>query len=60
MGMALDVHNADGTWHLPVPATFVLDHDGVVRAGHVDPNYRERMAPADVVAALDALDPTGP
>ena len=60
MDMALDVHNADGTWHLPVPATFVLDHDGVVRAGHVDPNYRERMAPADVVAALDALDPTGP
>lgn len=57
MGMALDVHNADGSWHLPVPATFVLDRDGVVRARHVDPNYRERMAPADVLAALDALGP---
>lgn len=55
MGMALDDHNADGSWHLPVPATFVLDHTGVVRARHVDPNYRERMAPADIVAALDAI-----
>jgi len=55
MGMALDDHNADGSWHLPVPATFVLDRTGVVRARHVDPNYRERMAPADVVAALDAI-----
>lgn len=56
MGMALDLHNADGSWHLPVPGTFVLDRDGVVRARHVDPNYRERMAPADVLAALDALN----
>jgi peroxiredoxin len=54
MGMALDEHNADGTWHLPVPATFVLDGAGVVRARHVDPNYRERMPVDDI---LDALGP---
>jgi peroxiredoxin len=53
MGMALDEHNADGSWRIPIPATFVLDDGGVVRARHVDPNYRERMDPADVVAALD-------
>jgi peroxiredoxin len=58
MGMALDDRNADGSWHLPVPATFVLDHAGVVRARHVDPNYRERMAPVDIVAALDAITDT--
>lgn len=55
MGMALDEHNADGTWTLPVPATFVLDTEGVVRARHVDPNYRERMDPADVLVALDRI-----
>lgn len=55
MGMALDDHNADGSWNLPVPATFVLDRRGVVRARHVDPNYLKRMAPADVVAALDSI-----
>jgi peroxiredoxin len=59
MGMALDEHNADGSWHLPVPATFVLDRAGVVQARHVDPNYRERMPVADILAALDALDALG-
>ncbi len=55
MNMDLTQHNADGSWYLPVPATFVLDRDGVVRARHVDPNYRERMKPEAIVAALDAL-----
>lgn len=55
MGMALDEHNADGSWRIPIPATFVLDAEGVVRARHVDPNYRERMVPDDVVAALDDI-----
>ena len=47
--------NADGTWRLPVPATFVLDRSGVVRASHVDTDYRTRMEPVAVVSALDAL-----
>lgn len=55
MDMDLSQHNADGTWHLPVPATFVLDTDGVVRARHVDPNYRERMQASTIIEALDDL-----
>lgn len=55
LGMDLTHHNADGSWHLPVPATFVLDSAGVVRARHVDPNYLERMPVGDIVAALDDL-----
>lgn len=55
MGLALDQHNADATWQLPVPATFVLDTARIVRARHVDPNYLERMAPTDALAAMDAL-----
>jgi peroxiredoxin len=46
-------HNADRSWQLPVPATFVIDRDGVVRAAHVSSDYRIRMEPADIVAALD-------
>ncbi|MGH9132647.1 MAG: peroxiredoxin-like family protein [Ilumatobacteraceae bacterium] len=55
IGMALDEHNADASWDLPVPATFVLDAAGIVRARHVDPNYRERMPVDDIVAALEAI-----
>ncbi|MGH9260933.1 MAG: peroxiredoxin-like family protein [Acidimicrobiales bacterium] len=52
MGMALDEHNADRSWNLPVPATFVLDRDGTVRARHVDPNYRDRMTVEAILSAL--------
>jgi peroxiredoxin len=51
----LQDHNADRSWQLPVPATFVIDRDGVVRASHVSADYRTRMEPADIVAALDEL-----
>lgn len=60
LDLALTSANADSTWDLPVPATFVIDRDGVVRASHVDPDYRTRMEPADVVAALRSLDGGAP
>jgi peroxiredoxin len=46
---------ADGTWQLPVSSTFVIDRGGVVRAAQVSHEYRTRMDPADIIAALDAL-----
>jgi peroxiredoxin len=46
---------ADGSWDLPVPATFVIDELGIIRARHVSVDYRTRMDPEDVLAALDAL-----
>ena len=48
-------HNADGSWHLPVPGTFVVDRGGVVRAAHVSADYRTRMEPSDILVALDEL-----
>lgn len=46
---------ADGTWDLPVPATFVIDGLAIVRARHVAVDYRTRMDPEEVIAALDSL-----
>jgi peroxiredoxin len=48
-------HTANRSWQLPVPATFVIDRAGVVRAAHVSGDYRTRMEPADIIAALDKL-----
>lgn len=53
--MPLTAINADGTWNLPVPATFVIDAEGVVRARHVDPDYRTRMEPREILAAVVEL-----
>ncbi|MEU9453320.1 peroxiredoxin-like family protein [Streptomyces sp. NPDC048277] len=40
---------------LPLPATYVIDRDGVIRWAFVDTDYTARAEPADVIAALDAL-----
>lgn len=42
-------------WILPIPAVFVLDAGGIVRARHVDPDYRRRMEIDDLVAAVRQL-----
>lgn len=52
----LSVHTANGSWDLPVPATFVLDRAGIVRARHVSADYTTRMDPDEIEAALAALD----
>jgi peroxiredoxin len=44
-------HGNDG-WVLPIPATFVIGRDGVVKARFVDPDFRRRMAIEDLLAAL--------
>jgi peroxiredoxin len=47
--------NADHTRSLPVPATFVIDQGGVVRAAFVSADWRYRPEPADIIATLEAL-----
>lgn len=44
---------SDG-WFLPIPATFVVGRDGLVKARFVDGDFRKRMPLADIVEALKA------
>jgi peroxiredoxin len=46
------VSQGTDSWMLPIPATFVVGTDRIVRARFVDPDYRTRMAIVDIVAAL--------
>ncbi|CAL9494773.1 peroxiredoxin-like family protein [Streptomyces sp. enrichment culture] len=39
---------------LPLPATYVIDRDGVIRWAFVDTDYTTRAEPADILSALDA------
>jgi peroxiredoxin len=43
---------------LPVPATFVVGADGLIRARYTDPDFRRRMAVEDILAALKTLQGT--
>jgi peroxiredoxin len=44
-------HGNDG-WVLPIPATFVVGRDGLVKARFVDPDFRKRMEIDDLIDAL--------
>lgn len=52
---ALPVVNGVDSWALPVPATFVIARDGRVTLAFVDPDYRNRLEPAAILAALARL-----
>lgn len=52
---ALPDKNGDGSWTLPIPATYVIDQDGIVRLAFQDTDYRNRIEPADILSALEAL-----
>jgi peroxiredoxin len=51
--------NGDESWELPVPATFVIAPDRRVMLAHVDVDYRGRLAPEDIIAALMSLQSIG-
>jgi peroxiredoxin len=46
------VSQGTDNWMLPIPATFIVGTDGIVRGRFVDPDYRTRMAIQDMLAAL--------
>lgn len=54
-GIDIPAANGDETFELPLPATYVIDQDGVIRAAFVDKDYTRRMEPSDIVTALKAL-----
>jgi len=57
MGMNLDVpvFNGDDSWELPLPATYVVDHEGIIRGGYVDNDYTNRMEPTEIIRVLQSL-----
>jgi peroxiredoxin len=54
-GIDLPAGNGDGTWRLPIPARFVIDRAGVIRAVDADPDYTRRPEPARTVEVLRRL-----
>jgi peroxiredoxin len=51
----LSTLTANGTWELPIPATYVIDRTGIIRGRHVSPDYTTRMDPDEIDEALAAL-----
>jgi peroxiredoxin len=54
-GIDLPARHGNDSWFIPIPATFVVGRDGVVRYAFADPDFTRRAEPAEIVAALRAL-----
>jgi peroxiredoxin len=49
VGHPLPQFHGDEDWTLPVPATYVVGRDGVLRAAYVELDYRQRMEPEEAL-----------
>jgi peroxiredoxin len=60
----IEVFSKDGTnfpliygndsWFLPIPATYVIGRNGVIAKAYVNPDFRYRLDPLEIVSALKA------
>ena len=49
--------NGDDSWTLPIPARFIIDRRGIIRAAQSDPDYTTRPEPEETLEALRRLSP---
>lgn len=56
LGIDLATYQKNDAWFVPLLATFVIDHDGIVRMSYVNPDYRQRFDPTGIPGILAGLD----
>jgi peroxiredoxin len=44
--------NGEESWELPIPATYIIDHDGTVLYASANEDYTERPEPGEIVSFL--------
>ena len=52
IGRDLPAYQGNDTWMLPIPATFVVEQSGRIKARFADPDYRQRMEIEQLIGAL--------
>jgi len=56
LGVNLDELNGNDSWELLVPATYVINKEGIIVAGVSDPDYRTRMEPTEALNVIRSLN----
>ena len=44
--------NGDSSWELPIPGTFIVDHDGTILYASADEDYTQRPEPMEILQQL--------
>ncbi|MGO4272862.1 peroxiredoxin-like family protein [Paenibacillus sp. TAF58] len=48
----LSAFNETDHWILPVPATYIIDKEGIIRHAYVNPDFMKRLEPEEVIDQL--------
>ena len=56
-GIDLPAANGDQSFELPVPATYVVDKNGIITYAFIDADYTKRLDPEIIVEELQKLNP---
>jgi peroxiredoxin len=51
-GLDVEQYNGKGRVALPIPGTFVIGQDSIIKAAHAEHDYKERMEPGEIIQAL--------
>ena len=44
--------NGEDSYELPLPGTFIVDADGIIRLTFVNPDYTQRLEPEEIIKSL--------
>ncbi len=54
-GIDLPTQNGDESYQLPIPATYVIDPEGIIRYAYVNTDYTQRADPKEIVPIIAQL-----
>jgi peroxiredoxin len=54
-GLDLAQVYGNGSWFLPIPASYIVMPDGAISWAYVNPDFRYRMDPKEILQAVEAL-----
>ena len=60
LGNALDRFHDESEYRLPLPARYVIDEQGIIRAADVNADYTIRSEPSETLRQLQTLTATAP
>jgi peroxiredoxin len=55
-GSTLDRFNDESEYRLPIPARYVIDQQGIIRAADVNADYTIRPEPSETLRSLEMLN----
>lgn len=54
-GLDIGIFQGNDSWMLPIPSVFIVDDKGIIKARFLDPDFRKRSDPVEIISNLRAL-----